>query len=222
LMWVSSNPDVVSVDETGKLMALKAGSAKVTVSSVDGSTDTSTCRITVKKLKIVPIEATLEGYVYDSNYERVSAETEQAIRKYCERLSDTKVGKMLRAAVEMVGTPYSEMDCSKLTQYAYKKLGMKLPRVSHDQAQAMLDYMRQDGKPQVGDLCFMKFPVGRPCSCGETCRRFELIHHAALYLGEIDGRTYVVDSSSALGSVIIREFNQNVIAGMPVVFYAGK
>lgn len=222
LTWESSDPDVARVDSSGNVTALKAGSANIRVYSHDGSTDSSTCRIKVKAIKKTPIKASIEGNVYNANYSRVSPSTEAAVREYCERLGDSRIEKMLRRAVEQVGTPYSSMDCSQLTKYAYKSMGISLPRVSDDQAKAMAGYKRESGKPQRGDLCFMRFPGVVKCPCDGSCRRYLQVHHAALYLGQIDGRSYVVDSSSTIGNVIIREFYSNTIAGMPVVFYAGK
>ena len=222
LVWESDNPEVVKVDSNGNLTALKKGSAKITVHAADGSTDSSACRVTVESIKKTPIKAKIEGYIYDANYNRVSSSTEAAVREYCERLGDSRIDKMLRRAVEKVGTPYSTMDCSQMSKYAYSSLGINLPRVSDDQAEAMIKYKRDSGKPEKGDICFMKFPSVVKCSCGDKCRRYMQVHHAAVYLGKIDGRTYVVDSSSTIGSVIIREFYSNTIAGMPVVFYAGK
>ena len=222
LVWESDNPEVVKVDSNGSLTALKKGSARIKVYASDGSTDSSTCRVTVERIKKTPIKAKLEGNIYDANYNRVSSSTEAAVREYCERLGDSRIDKMLRKAVEKVGTPYSTMDCSQLSKYAYSSLGFSLPRVSDDQAEAMIKYKRDSGKPEKGDICFMKFPSVVKCSCGDRCRRYMLVHHAAVYLGQIDGRTYVVDSSSTIGNVIIREFRSNTIAGMPVVFYAGK
>lgn len=222
MVWESSDSSVVKVDGSGNLSALKAGSVKIKVYSADGSTDSSTCRVKVQRIKKTPIEAELEGNIYTANYTRVSSSTEAAVREYCERLGDSRVDKMLRRAVEKVGTPYSSMDCSQLAKYAYKTMGMSIPRVSDDQAKAMADYKRESGKPEKGDLCFMKFPSVVKCPCEGSCRRYQQVHHSALYLGQIEGRTYVVDSSSTIGNVIIREFYSNTIAGMPVVFYAGK
>lgn len=222
MVWESSDSSVVKVDGSGNLTALRAGSAEIKVYSADGSTDSSTCRVKVQRIKKTPIEAELEGNIYTANYTRVSSSTEAAVREYCERLGDSRVDKMLRRAVEKVGTPYSSMDCSQLAKYAYKTMGMSIPRVSDDQAKAMADYKRESGKPEKGDLCFMKFPSVVKCPCEGSCRRYQQVHHSALYLGQIEGRTYVVDSSSTIGNVIIREFYSNTIAGMPVVFYAGK
>jgi len=222
LVWESDAPEVVRVDSSGNLTALKKGSAKIKVYARDGSTDSSTCRVTVDAIKKTPIKAKLEGNIYDANYNRVNSSTEAAVREYCERLGDSRIDRMLRKAVEKVGTPYSTMDCSQLSKYAYSSLGFSLPRVSDDQAEAMVKYKRDSGRPEKGDICFMKFPSVVKCSCGDKCRRYMQVHHAAVYLGQINGRTYVVDSSSAIGNVIIREFYGNTIAGMPVVFYAGK
>jgi len=223
LQWTSSDPEIVSVDSQGRLTALKNGSAKIVVTSTDGTTDSSACRVTVKAAKVIPIDAPIEGNVYDYNYNRVSSSTEAAVRAYCEKLGDSRAEKMMRKAVGYVGTPYSKVDCSKLVQLTYKSRGVKLSRVSDDQAEDMYKYRREDGAAQVGDVYFMKFPAAKKCNCGSaSCRRFMEIHHSAMYLGKIDGRTYVVDSSSAIGNVIIREFTSNTIAGMPVVFVAGK
>lgn len=49
--WVSSNPQVVSVDASGAIRALSAGSATVTVTTIDGLF-TASCQVTV----IVPVQ----------------------------------------------------------------------------------------------------------------------------------------------------------------------
>ncbi|WCN37946.1 Ig-like domain-containing protein [Aneurinibacillus uraniidurans] len=46
--WVSSNPSVVTVDENGTIQAVSAGTATITVKTVDGN-KTAICRVTVKK-----------------------------------------------------------------------------------------------------------------------------------------------------------------------------
>lgn len=53
--WKSSNPSVVSVNQSGKLRAKKTGTAKITVKAKDGSGTKAVCRITVKR-KIVYVE----------------------------------------------------------------------------------------------------------------------------------------------------------------------
>ena len=51
--WTSSDQSVASVDNTGKVSALKAGSATITVTTEDGG-KTATCKVTVKE-KIYPV-----------------------------------------------------------------------------------------------------------------------------------------------------------------------
>ncbi|SHE28168.1 S-layer homology domain-containing protein [Desulfofundulus australicus DSM 11792] len=46
--WSSSNPDVAAVDNTGKVTAVAAGTATITVKTVDGG-KTATCVVTVSK-----------------------------------------------------------------------------------------------------------------------------------------------------------------------------
>lgn len=45
--WVSSSPDVATVDDSGNVTALKAGSTDITCTAVDGSGVSATCSVTV-------------------------------------------------------------------------------------------------------------------------------------------------------------------------------
>ncbi len=222
LEWKSSDETVLRVEQDGTITALKQGSAKVTVSAVDGSAKSATCRVKVKKSTRVPIKAPIEGNVYTAAYTRADQETEKALREYCEKLGKSRGEKIVRAAVERIGTPYASMDCSKLAQIAYKENGISIPRTSGAQAESLAKNVREDGVPRIGDMYFMQFPSFRGCSCGQTCTRYRKIHHSAIFLGVVNNRSYVVDSSSHYGCVIIREFNNNTVAGMPVVCIAGK
>ena len=51
--WVSTNKNVVTVDENGMVKAVSAGTANIKVSSLDGSNVSQTCKVTVTE---VPIE----------------------------------------------------------------------------------------------------------------------------------------------------------------------
>jgi len=53
VFWTSSDQSVASVDNTGKVSALKAGSATITVTTEDGG-KTATCSVTVKE-KLYPV-----------------------------------------------------------------------------------------------------------------------------------------------------------------------
>ena len=46
--WVSSSPDVATVDDNGNVTALKAGSTTITCTAVDGSGVSASCTVTVK------------------------------------------------------------------------------------------------------------------------------------------------------------------------------
>ena len=46
--WVSSSPDVATVDDNGNVTAIKAGSTTVTCTAVDGSGVSASCPVTVK------------------------------------------------------------------------------------------------------------------------------------------------------------------------------
>ncbi len=53
VVWKSSNPDIVKVDDKGKITGVRAGSALVTVTSTDGSVkDTCTVKINEKEVKV--------------------------------------------------------------------------------------------------------------------------------------------------------------------------
>ena len=223
LVWKSSDDSVASVDTSGVVTAKKAGKATITVQAVDDSAEGESCALTVTAPKRTPVDGAIEGNVYNPDCVPLDDATLAAVRDYCEKLGDSKGEKAVRAALGYLGTSYNTLDCSKLAQYAYKAAGMKISRVSDEQAQDLIKGKREDGVPRVGDIFFMKFPSWRTtCSCGTSCRRFMGIHHSAMYLGTVGGRSYVVDSSSRVGKVIIRQFSGSMIAGMPVVFVAGK
>lgn len=51
--WVSSSPDVATVDDNGNVTAIKAGSTTITCTAVDGSGVSASCPVTVKAKDIV-------------------------------------------------------------------------------------------------------------------------------------------------------------------------
>ncbi len=59
LNWESSNPAVATVDNTGKVTAVVAGSAVITCSATDGSGAKATCKVTVTKSEVKVTEITL-------------------------------------------------------------------------------------------------------------------------------------------------------------------
>lgn len=67
--WESSDIDVATVNQSGKVVGVKAGTAYITVTTVDGS-KTATCKVTVKE---APIAVT--GVSLSSNRETINAYT---------------------------------------------------------------------------------------------------------------------------------------------------
>jgi len=61
LIWESSNPKVVYVDNTGKITALAADTATITVTTVDGGKKAG-CVVTVKEEEIYPIVLPIAEY----------------------------------------------------------------------------------------------------------------------------------------------------------------
>lgn len=112
----------------------------------------------------------------------------------------TKGGAIAQAAVSKVGTPYSVMDCSDLSQYAYAQAGVSIPGTSVTQAQYCYNngYTISASSLQPGDLIFWSKTV---CRCG----RWNEVHHVGVYIG--NGR--IVDASSSKGRVVLRDIWSN-------------
>ena len=108
----------------------------------------------------------------------------------------TKGGAIAQAAISKVGTPYSVMDCSDLSQYAYAQAGVSIPGTSVTQAQYCYNngYTIAASSLQPGDLIFWSKTV---CSCG----RWNEVHHVGVCIG--NGR--IVDASSSKGRVVLRD-----------------
>lgn len=71
--WVSSSPDVATVDDNGNVTAIKSGSTTITCTAVDGSGVSATCPVTVTaKSTTSPSETEKTKYTYrvstDLNY----------------------------------------------------------------------------------------------------------------------------------------------------------
>lgn len=66
--WVSSSPDVATVDDSGNVTALKEGSTTITCTAVDGSGVSATCPVTVTAKDIVDPGDTTDP-LYSCDYE---------------------------------------------------------------------------------------------------------------------------------------------------------
>ena len=108
------------------------------------------------------------------------------------------------SALTRVGDPYSQskrgsgsyVDCSYLTQWAYRQNGISIPGTAAEQARWCVNNgcVIPKSDIQAGDLVFWQ---RYDCSCG----RYDEIHHVGIYLG--DGR--VVEASSSRGQVVVND-----------------
>lgn len=60
--WVSSSPDVATVDDNGNVTAIKAGSTMITCTAVDGSGVSASCTVTVKGTTVNPSTPSKDEY----------------------------------------------------------------------------------------------------------------------------------------------------------------
>lgn len=146
--------------------------------------------------------AELYGNVFDRG-DKVSAETTNKILNLLNSYdTGTNTGeKIVGYGINNLGKRYSELDCSGFVRTTYSNaIGLTLPRISADQAKycADNDMMIDYSELQPGDLVFM-----RRTDCG--CDRYHDIHHVAIYLGEVDGVKYLIESTSSIYGVVIRE-----------------
>lgn len=105
-------------------------------------------------------------------------------------------------ALERQGDPYSQskrgqdnyVDCSYLTKWAYRQVGVNLPATAAEQARycAQNNYEIPASELQKGDLIFWQ---KKGCGCG----RYNEIHHVGVYIG--DGK--IVEASSSRGCVVV-------------------
>lgn len=111
--------------------------------------------------------------------------------------------EIVKAALTRVGDPYvlgasgegRTVDCSSFCRWAYKQLGISLPRTSVEQAKYCSNNNVLVSKEQLqpGDLVFWS---KTSCNCG----RWNEIHHVGIYIG--GGK--VVEASSSKGRVVVR------------------
>ena len=83
LTWTSSDATVATVDDNGKVTAVKAGTATVTVTTRDGG-KTATCRVTVSDREIKVTEITLAAlaiYVGESKAVTATVKPDDATNK---------------------------------------------------------------------------------------------------------------------------------------------
>ena len=80
--WSSSNPSVASVDQTGKVSAISAGTATITVTTADGN-KTATCNVTVTA-PAAQIPVHVRALPYIVSYYAIYVNRICQIQQYCE------------------------------------------------------------------------------------------------------------------------------------------
>ena len=137
---------------------------------------------------------------YKSNKRDAKDDLADARKKAAEDLDMTsaRVNRILRDARKEIGTPYkyggngpSNFDCSGLVKHVYDKNGIKVPRVSRDQAKAGKKIDIRNAKP--GDLIFFSHRGSR-------------IDHVGIVVKNRGGKLEMIHASSSQG-VILTDVN---------------
>lgn len=112
--------------------------------------------------------------------------------------------ELIRFAKSLLGTPYayggtspSGFDCSGFTSYVFGAFGIKLERVSTDQAKQGMEISKENLKP--GDLVFF-----------DTNGGHSVINHTGIFIG--DGK-FIHASSGTSSCVIISDLTTGYYAG---------
>ena len=118
---------------------------------------------------------------------------------FTSNIATYSINDIERNAKSFLGTPYvwgatgpSTFDCSGFTQWVFRDAGIKIPRVSRDQAKVG-KYVRYENL-QRGDMVF--FDTKK--------RRTGIVSHVGIYLG--DGN--FIHASSSGKKVVIYNFNK--------------
>lgn len=119
--------------------------------------------------------------------------------------------RLVSVAKSYIGVPYvwggtstKGFDCSGLTQYVYKKLGINIPRVSYDQVNVGKDVWDKDSL-RKGDLIFFF----------TNMNNLAQVSHVGIYIGN----KQFIEASSGTGKVKISSIGTEYFDS---VFYVGK
>lgn len=136
------------------------------------------------------------------------------IQTYDLAMNET-AGEIVRLAMSRLGDPYSQelrgsgeyVDCSYLTLWCYRQIGISLPGTAAEQARDLEEHCLTVAKEslQSGDLVFWSYkPNGR----------YRNITHVGIYVGD----DMVVDASSSKRKVVYRRLfdsDKQVMYGRP-------
>lgn len=132
--------------------------------------------------------------------------TVYAVTKYLLELpADDPYTEVLLAAVPYFGTDYSEMDCSRFVRQCYRDCDYGSSVITGN-SDGMLNFFRnkgilKDALDSKGNILYDRF---RPGSVLIYVNDNDVANHVALYLGEINGAHWLMDSSTGRDMVCIR------------------
>ena len=186
ITWTSSNESVAVVDANGKVTAMGRGTAVITATTYNGKSARSTLTVSVTS-------ASLPTNAYSS--------VESTTTQYSSGMSNAqKLEYVIYVAQCQLGKPYvyggngpSHYDCSGLTYYCFKQIGISLERSAY--AQGYDRHYNKIYEPKDlkrGDLVFFN----------TNDSDGDLSDHAGLYLGN----GYFIHASSSAKKVIISQF----------------
>ncbi len=130
-------------------------------------------------------------------------------------LSKEQQDKLLIEANKVLGVVYkinadptkapTEFDCSTLTQYLYKQIGIDIPRSSMLQggSKDSIEIPYEQNKLEVGDLLFMRSKKGFYNDYLFPDREM-FIGHVVMYVGD----NKVVHAKRSVGNVLIQDINE--------------
>lgn len=228
LSYESSNDSVASVSADGVITAWQRGKAKITVTATDGSNKKATCTVTVTSSPLLKqrsdgtifVGADYVGNVFHL-YTRLGRNEELAVEAYMNSLGSSKGERIVKRAAEYLGLSYDYCDCSSLVSRVYSFVGRSMSGTSAQQAKKCSGRQVSPDSVQPGDLLFFKNLPGEQCGCGAYCHRYMSIHHVGIYAGNVGGTRYVIDASTVIGKIVIRQWNLSEnFAGMQLVFCA--
>lgn len=204
-----SNPAVVSVVPNASgfsVIALSHGTATVTLTD-RVSHYSAKLTLSVDELNQLMLEQITTG-LCGVDVEPTEAQQQQAMQlyDYIAALDLTlPYTQVVYAGLEYMGVPYDELDCSNFTRQAYADAGYGsvIPAGSDNQIRRF----REAG-------CLYDFPMTQDnfdCSTLKTGYVFLWVdgngkgNHSALYLGNIDGTDWLLESATSGGGVRIRK-----------------
>lgn len=110
LTWISSNPDVATIDNTGKVTAVANGTATITCQSTDNPSIKCTAQITVKSVTAIEVNGTpaktvySEGETFNSAGLKVSATYSDGTKGYLDNSSCQWLDAVTRNTTLSIGT----------------------------------------------------------------------------------------------------------------------